>query len=111
LDAEVEQTHGNNHCHHRSCSLLLRSQSLRSQRSGRLRHNQLPQEDRSLAGAKGGEVMSAYRIVEVECDVCREAESELHLSIGQLRAQLKEQGWKRRNGDDICSRCIRNEVV
>lgn len=55
--------------------------------------------------------MSAYRIVEVECDVCREAESELHLSIGQLRAQLKEQGWKRRNGDDICPRCANNGEV
>jgi len=55
--------------------------------------------------------MSAYRIVEVECDGCREAESELHLSIAQLRALLKEQGWKRRNGEDMCPRCANNGEV
>jgi len=52
--------------------------------------------------------MSAYRMVEVECDRCREAESELHISISQLRAQLKEQGWKRRKDEDICPRCLDN---
>ena len=55
--------------------------------------------------------MSAHTMSEVECDICREGESEWHLSIGQLRAQLKEQGWKRRKGEDICPRCANNEVV
>ena len=55
--------------------------------------------------------MSAYTMTEIRCDMCDEAESAWHLSIMELRAQLKEQGWKRRNGDDICPHCINNEVV
>lgn len=52
--------------------------------------------------------MSAHKMSEVYCNICFEGEREWHVSISQLRAQLKEQGWKRRKDEDICPRCLDN---
>jgi len=52
--------------------------------------------------------MSANKLIEVRCDICDEAESEWNVSVSWLRAQLKEQGWKRRKDEDICPRCLDN---
>lgn len=52
--------------------------------------------------------MSAYTMTEIRCDMCDEAESAWHINIGQMRSMLKQYGWKRRDGEDICPYCSIN---
>jgi len=55
--------------------------------------------------------MSANVMIEIVCDICRESETEWGTTLTRLRAHLKDDGWQRRKGEDICPHCIRNEVV
>ena len=55
--------------------------------------------------------MSAYRIVEIVCDLCGEGESEPETTIANLRRRLRdEDGWVRSEGEDICGTCRTRQV-
>ena len=50
--------------------------------------------------------MSAYRIIEIVCDLCGEGESEPETTIADLRRRLRdEERWVRSDGEDICYAC------
>lgn len=57
--------------------------------------------------------MSAYRIIEIICDLCGDGEGEdaSNTTITDLRRRLRdEEGWVRSEGEDICARCRREQI-
>jgi len=55
--------------------------------------------------------VSAYRIVEIVCDLCGDGVSEPSTTIADLRRRLRdEDGWVRSEGEDICAACRREQI-
>jgi hypothetical protein len=52
--------------------------------------------------------VSAYRIIEIVCDLCGAGEGEdaSNTTIAELRRRLRdEERWVRSDGEDICGTC------
>jgi len=57
--------------------------------------------------------VSAYRIVEIVCDLCGNGvgEDSSNTTIADLRRRLRdEEGWVRSEGEDICAACRREQI-
>lgn len=49
--------------------------------------------------------MSVVKQIDLICDECDVHYDDAQWSVGQVRKSAREDGWKYRDGKDICGRC------